>query len=361
MAELIALGAAEDHAAVIQRASQAMDRCQRRINSQQGAGEAGLAAVSSLAVWAAALVLAPAVLNGSLPGAHLAMLTVFILASFEAVMPLPAAIQRAGEMAAAARRLFELIDARPAVPEPAEPARILAVAPALGLSIRGLRFRYSPDQQLVIEGLSLEAPAGSRVALVGPTGIGKSTLVNILLRFWDYGQGTIELTRAGEASIELRSLPGDEARRIFSVLPQSPYLFHATIRENLLVASPSNRELDEGELFSALQTAQLGDFVRRLPDGLDTTVGEGGRELSAGEARRVALARALLKDAPIYILDEPTESLDEDTADALLASVAARLRGRTLLVISHRARDLSLAENVVHMPPHSNRASSRET
>ncbi len=134
-------------------------------------------------------------------------------------------------------------------------------------------------------------------------------------------------------------------------MEQSPHLFHASLRENLALALPDDRQGEDALLLDALQTAQLADFVAGLPEGLETTVGETGRELSGGEARRVALARTLLKDAPIYVLDEPTEGLDDETADALMKAVAQRLRDRTLIVISHRERDLSVVDRVVRMSP----------
>jgi ATP-binding cassette subfamily C protein CydC len=149
--------------------------------------------------------------------------------------------------------------------------------------------------------------------------------------------------------VELRSLRGEDARRLFAVVPQSPFFFHASVRENLSMALPEGREGDAEAMRSALETAQLAPFVAALPEGVETTVGEKGHELSAGEARRLAVARTLLKEAPIYILDEPTEGLDEKTADSLMAALNARLRGKTLIVISHRDRDLSFAEKVVRL------------
>jgi ATP-binding cassette subfamily C protein CydC len=351
MAELIALGAVEEHAARIEKASRGLILRQRRLSSLQGGGDAGLTAASSLAVWAAVFLLAPAAASGALSGADLAMLAVFVLATFEAIMPLPGVIQRAGEIAAAARRLFQLIDTRPAVAEPKVPSHLPVdpSAPALGLSIRDLRFRYAPDQRWIIDGLSLEVPAAGRIGIMGPTGTGKSTLVSLLLRFWEYEQGSISLTSGTRSPVELRSLPGDEARRIFSVMPQSPHLFHASLRENLALALPEGREKDDAAMKDALAAVRLTSLVATFTDGLETMVGEKGRELSVGETRRVALARALLKDAPIYILDEPTEGLDEETAESVLAAVDARLRGRTLIIISHRPRDLSIADTVAHM------------
>ena len=226
------------------------------------------------------------------------MLTVFVLATFEAVMPLPSVIQRAGELAAAARRLFELIDAVPAAAEPARPARAPSGSDAVGLSIRGLRFRYAPETPWVFSDFSLEVPAGSRIGITGPSGAGKSTLVSLLLRFWDYGEGSITVAEAGGTPVELRELQGDAVRELFSVVPQSPFLFHASIRENLALALPGDRQGDDRTMRSALHTAQLAGLLDSLPDGLETTVGERGLELSAGEARRLAVARALLETGP---------------------------------------------------------------
>jgi ATP-binding cassette, subfamily C, bacterial CydC len=351
MAELTVLGALDDHAARLVADSRALGACQERLASQQGAGDAGIVALSSLATWTAALVLAPRVAGGALPGPDFAMLTVLVLASFEAIMPLPAVIQRAGEMATAARRLFELIDLPPAAREPemAGPAGPLPASPAMGIRVNGLRFRYAADRPRVYDGLSLEIPAGAITAIVGPTGAGKSTLVSLLLRFWEYEGGSIELTFPGRPPVDLATLPGDQARSLFSVMPQSPHLFHASIRDNLLVAWPGEEDPGDGTLQAALEAAGLADLLASLPDGLSTMVGELGRELSVGEARRVALARALLKEAPVYLLDEPTEGLDEAGAEALLRLVTGRLRGKTLVMITHRERDCAIAQRVLRM------------
>lgn len=363
MAELVALGAAGAHAERIEEAGREMDRRQRTLSSLQGLGDAGIVATSALAVWAAAFLLVPVIGSGRLPRADMAMLTVLILASFETIMPLPGVMQRAGEMAAAARRLFQIIDAEPAVAEPIRPATIYPGHPGqpipgpVSLSIRDLRFRYAPEQPWVFDGLSLDIPAGGRLGIVGPTGVGKSTLVNVLLRFWDYEDGSVRIlagadgrNTAGVNGYDLRSIATEDVRRLFSVVPQAPYLFHASIRENLLIAPPP---AGEEALSSALEIAQLTDFVASLPQGLETIVGETGKEISTGEMQRIAIARALLRDAPIYILDEPTEGLDDRTAALLLDALARRLRGRTLIIISHRERDLELVDSVFPIQPSS--------
>ncbi|HVP19594.1 MAG TPA: thiol reductant ABC exporter subunit CydC [Spirochaetia bacterium] len=343
MAELEALGAGEFQAARITEAEREMDRRQRRLNSLDGIAEAQITAVSTLAAGAAALILAQRVGEAGLPGPDLAMLTVVVLASFETVRPLPGVLQRLGEMAAAARRLFEIIDEKPKVAETVAARPVGSpdhgVSAPVDLIIRDLRFRYSPDFPWVLRGLSLEAPAGIRLGVAGPTGAGKSTFVWVLLRFWEYEDGSIRVVFHDAGSPreeELRSLGSEEARALFSVVPQSPYLFHASIRENLLLANPAAR--DE-ELWSALDSAALSGMVSSLPAGLDTIVGETGREISGGEAQRLAVARALLRDAPAYVFDEPTEGLDDRTAETMLASIDRRLSGRTLIIISHRPRD----------------------
>ena len=374
MAELVALGAADAHAGRIEAAGREMDGRQRTLASLQGLGDAGIVAAGAGAVWAAAFVLAPVVTAGGLPRADMAMLTVLVLSSFETIMPLPGVMQRAGEMIAAARRLFQIIDAEPAVKEPTlvEPAAAAPPAPAppaaapdtphhgaVSVSIRDLRFRYSPEQPWAIDGLSLDIPAGARLGIIGPTGAGKSSIVNVLLRFWDFEAGSIRVFNAAGGAgtdpdgCDLRSISADDARRLFSVVPQAPYLFHASIRENLLIALPpahdSAASAREEALESALQTAQLTELVSRLPDGLDTIVGETGREVSAGEMQRIAIARALLRDAPVYILDEPTEGLDDRTAVMLLEAVARRLRGKTLIIITHRERELAIVDSVFRL------------
>jgi ATP-binding cassette subfamily C protein CydC len=370
MAELVALGAAGAHAARIEAAGREMDRRQRTLASLQGLGEAGIVAASALAVWAAAFVLVPVVAGGGLPRADMAMLTVLVLASFETIMPLPGVMQRAGEMTAAARRLFQIIDSEPAVNEPAvrgtakrgpsAPVFVpgMQTAGPVSLSIRDLRFRYSPEQPWTLDGLSFDLPAGARRGIIGPTGAGKSSIVNVLLRFWDFESGSIRVFNAADGKgaadsdgHDLRSMAPEDVRRLFSVVPQAPYLFHASIRENLLIALPPGLDsaAQDAALLPALQTAQLTELIAALPDGLETVVGETGREISTGELQRIAVARALLRAAPVYVLDEPTEGLDDRTAGLLLDMLARKLQGRTLILITHRERELAIVDSVVRL------------
>jgi ATP-binding cassette, subfamily C, bacterial CydC len=354
MAELEALGAGGFQALRVESAEREMDRRQRKLSSVQGMAEAQITAVSLITVWASTLITASLVAGGMLPGPDMAMLTVVVLASFETIMPLPGVIQRFGEMAAAARRLFQVIDGKPRLMDATRelPASDVekpqsARTDSVGLVIRDLHFRYEPNLPWVLSGFSLEAPAGSIVGVSGPTGVGKSSLVSVLLRFWEYETGCILVTEGRNTrETELRTLGAEGARRLFSVVPQSPYLFHASIKDNLVIAREG---ASEEELWSALRDAELSDFVASLPAGLDTIVGETGREISVGEGQRLAVARALLREAPVYILDEPTEGLDDLTAERLLDSLVRRLAGRTVIIISHRPRDHRMADAVFRM------------
>jgi ATP-binding cassette subfamily C protein CydC len=176
--------------------------------------------------------------------------------------------------------------------------------------------------------------------LTGPSGVGKSTVAEILLRFRPYG-GSVTVGGG-----EIRDLAADDLHGLIAALPQRPHLFNATISDNILLGNP---EAEDDKLCEALEDAGLAAWIAALPLGLDTPVGEGGSAVSGGEARRIALARALVKDAPIMILDEPTEGLDAVTEQEVVARLAERTRGKTLLVITHRPACLALADRVVRM------------
>ena len=193
----------------------------------------------------------------------------------------------------------------------------------------------------MLDGVSFSVPAGGRVAITGPNGSGKSSLVNLLLRFWDYEAGTIHI--GGQ---DLRALPADDARRLLAVVPQHTHLFNATVRDNLYLAAP---EASDDDLIAACQQAQLHDFIQSLPQGYDTLVGENGLLLSGGERQRLAIARAVLKDAPIFILDEATSQLDAVTERRLMQSLAPFMAARTTLIITHRPAWLAGADQVVSL------------
>lgn len=335
-AELVLLGAVDRHAATVDDLSSRLIAAQDRLAA---IGAATMAAVIGCAGCCIALVLlvcAPQVQSGTLSGPQLVMLLLFAAAVFEAAGGMPTALLLLPAAAASAQRISELASANPPVPEPGEaqpfPSRY-------DLSLHGVTFSYDNDTQ-VLAGFSLELPAGGRIALTGASGSGKSTIAEILLRFRDY-QGSITL-----GGVELRQLAAADLQQHLAVLPQKPHIFNTTIRENLLLARP---EATAAELATALHDAVLDGWIAALPEGLDTRVGEGGSAVSGGEARRIALARAMLKDAPLMILDEPTEGLDRDTEQLLLERLDRRLQGKSLLVITHRPAPLALVERVVRL------------
>lgn len=329
MREILAFGQSR-------RQRERVDALSREIGSLQGrmAGITGLSnaltgLAMNLAMWSVLALGIPLVARGMLDGVYLAMLALTALSSFEAVIPLPLVFLHLEESLAAARRLFKITDSEPAVVD--HHGR----SPAPGrydLRAEGLRFRYAPDESWVLDGLDFQLPHGGRVAIVGASGAGKSTVVNLLLRFWDYNEGSFRL--GGQ---ELRAYSQESLRRLIGVVPQHPHLFNATIRENLLLARPG---AGEEELVHVAREAQLHDFIQSLPRGYDTYVGEGGLNLSGGQRQRLAIARVLLKNAPILVLDEATAGLDPVTEREVMTALYRLMEGRTTVVITHRLAGL---------------------
>ncbi len=246
-------------------------------------------------------------------------------AGFETLSGLPRAGVSLGTAAAAARRVLHTATAGPAYPDPAVKREAQS---ARALRFRGIDFAWSADAPPVFSGMTLDIPAGARIAVLGPSGSGKSTLAALALRLIAPQAGEILL---GDTDIAL--LNAADLHRRITYLSQATHLFDDTIRHNLLLGRPGATDLD---LWEALDRAAIGDTVRALPDGLGTWLGEGGARLSGGQGRRVALARALLSDAPILILDEPCAGLDAETERAFLATLFAEVAGRTLVLITHR-------------------------
>jgi ATP-binding cassette subfamily C protein CydC len=268
------------------------------------------------------------------------MLALFALASFEAVTPLPLAMQTLGESLAAARRIFSLADSLPAVTEPVEP---LAMPEYFAYRFRNVSFRYRPDSPEVLHGLSLQLAPGRKLAVVGATGCGKSTLASLLLRFREPTGGSILLNER-----PLQHYSGEALREHIAALTQQTHLFNTTIRDNLLLACP---DADQQAIEEVCKTALIHDFITAQPDGYDTVTGETGVRLSGGQARRVAIARALLKNAPLLILDEPTEGIDPETARQLMLNILARVeyRRQSLLLITHQLQGLERMDEILVM------------
>jgi ABC-type multidrug transport system fused ATPase/permease subunit len=228
-------------------------------------------------------------------------------------------------------------------PDPPTPP---AAAPRwpFALALEGVGARYPGQERPAIAGVDLRLEPGERVALVGPSGAGKTTVVNLLLRFLDPEAGRVTL-----AGRSLRDYRLQDIRHIIAVAGQDSHLFSAGIGQNVRLARP---QATDREVEQALRRAQIWDWVSRLPHGLDTLVGEAGHELSGGQRQRIVLARALLADAPVLILDEPTAHLDPATAGELIGDVFAAAAGKTILLITHRTEGLDLVDRVVELPGH---------
>nr|WP_202446104.1 thiol reductant ABC exporter subunit CydD [Streptomyces sp. SID4941] len=299
---------------------------------------AGLSALlCGLTVVAAALVALPAVRDGRLAGVALAVVVLTPLAAFEAVNGLPLAVQFRRRIGRSAERVYEVLDAPLPVREPADPAE--SPASPFPLVLRDLSARHGGADRDALDSVDLTLVPGRRVAVVGPSGSGKTTLAQVLLRFLDAREGSYSL-----GGVEASALDGDTVRTFVGLCAQDAHVFDSSIRENLRLARTG---ATDDELCDALARARLLDWVRSLPDGIDTLVGEHGARLSGGQRQRLALARALLADFPVLVLDEPAEHLDLATADALTADLLDATRGRTTLLITHRLAGLDAVDEVL--------------
>jgi thiol reductant ABC exporter CydC subunit len=344
-----ALGAVQDKGAQVGTAT-----------ARSGYGRGAAAAVSALATGAALLgavcFAVPAVRTGALAGVLLAVVVLTPLAAHEVFAGLGPAAQEIPRLRASADRVAEVL-ARPApVAEPSAPTPL--PAPPYHLAARGLTVGWTPGEP-VLRDVCFDVPAGSRVAIVGPSGSGKTTLAMVLLRFLDYEAGEPDqASQAGQAcetggagtvtlnGIDIRAFAADDLRTVVGLCEQDAHVFDSTLEANLRLAKP---DATPGELRDALARARLLAWTESLPQGLGTLVGEHGARLSGGQRQRLALARVLLADFPVVILDEPAEHLDEETADELTRDLLAAVAGRTVLLITHRPVDPATVDQVLRL------------
>jgi ATP-binding cassette subfamily C protein CydCD len=340
LADILAYGRADDHATQLAVTGRAYGQAQKRMACISGLHNGLAILLTNLGLWLVIYLTIPQVTEGHVTGPMLASLALLTLASFEAVTPLPLAAQMWESIREAARRLFEIVDAEPMVKDSRE-QRVESSDKELPstLELSNLSYTYPGQNIQAIQGISFRLDSGKSLAIVGPSGAGKSTIVSLLLRFWEYSLGDIRL--GGES---LHGLEQDEVRGRCAVVSQSSYLFSTSIYENLRLARPSaSRE----EIEKAAKHAQIHEFIMGLPNGYETYIGEQGLRLSSGERQRLAIARALLKDAPILILDEPTANLDPLTEKQVLETLFGVMRGKTTLLITHRLVGLENVDEIL--------------
>lgn len=342
MAELVAFGQEDRQAARIEKLNRELVKVQVRlgaINALQGSLGSLL---TNAAAWTILVLAIPIIRNGQMDPVYLALVVLATLASFEAVLPLGQAFQYLAVSLVAADRLFEIVDKAPPIktlPASGPVAQAEAGTSGYSLEVKNVSFSYEAGQPEALQNLSFTLRPGQSIALVGESGAGKSTLANLLLRFWDYERGEIRL-----GGRDLKTIPPEEVRNIIGLVSQRTHLFNATIRENLSIANP---KAGQTAIEAACRQAQVHDFITGLPQGYDTPVGEFGLALSGGERQRLSIARAILKNAPILVLDEPTANLDRQNEQLVMQALQNLMQDRSTILITHRLVDLARFEEIL--------------
>jgi len=339
MADLLAYGRADERLAQIDANGLDYGNAQRRMARVTGIHSSLTTLLTNLGMWTILLLCITQVTSGSLAGPMLASLTLLTFASFEAVIPLPLAAQMWNSSREAARKLFEVVDTVPAVKDDIQFST--TNYQALNVEFSNLTFTYPKQTTPALQQVTFNVQQGQSIAIVGPSGAGKSTLANLLLRFWDYEIGEISFN--GES---LKMLNQDQVRTQIGLVSQNTYFFNTSIRENLRFA---RRKVTQEEIESAAKAAQIHDIILNLPKGYDTLIGEQGLRLSGGERQRLAIARVLIKDAPILILDEPTANLDALTEKQVLETLFGVMKQKTSLLITHRLIGLENVDKIIVM------------
>lgn len=339
MGEFMFLGAAGSVQKHIADQQANIRLCRQKIFLLEGGARCLSTIIGTLSAVAMLALATHAYHAGTLSAACLPMLALGGLAAFDVVGPLPAAWQLLGHVRVAARRVFAVCDKPPCVPAPA--AKASPVQP-LDLCFCNLGMRYPEAKHWALRHANLLIRQGERVALVGPSGAGKSTLINLLFRFYDYQEGT-----ASFGNVDLKNVDADVMAHHVGVVAQDYHLFQGSIRCNLMIACPN---ATEEKMWRALQIAQLAEFVRAEPAGLDTLIGEEGIRLSGGQARRLAIAQVVLRAPAWIILDEPTEGLDRQTEQELMAALLSALPPQaTIMCMTHNPAVAGLMDRIVRV------------
>lgn len=335
-AELTIFGASQRYREQMENTELSWHDAQRRQSDLTAASQAVMLLIGAIAVLTMLWFAAGGVGDNTQPGALIALFVFCALAAFEALAPVTGAFQHLGQVIASAIRITQITDCPPEVQFP----QTSAMAPTeVNVNLRDISFSYPEQPQKALDGISLSIAAGEHVAVLGRTGCGKSTLLQLLTRAWDPQHGEVllngaPLTQYGETAL----------RASISMVPQRVHLFSATLRDNLLLAAPQATDEALADVLTRTGLEKLLD-----DSGLNAWLGEGGRQLSDGELRRLAIARALLHDAPLVLLDEPTEGLDAATESQVLELLEEVMQKKTVLMVTHRLRGLSRFDQIIVM------------
>ncbi|HCJ6372441.1 heme ABC transporter ATP-binding protein/permease CydC [Citrobacter sp. RHBSTW-00671] len=335
-AELTIFGASERYRTQMEATELQWHEAQRRQSELTALSQAVMLLIGALAVVMMLWMASGGVGGNTQPGALIALFVFCALAAFEALTPVTGAFQHLGQVIASALRITELTEQQPEVTFPDTEA---TVSEKITLTLREVSFSYPGQTQKALDTLSLLAKPGEHIAILGRTGCGKSTLLQLLTRAWDPQSGEILINDRPISTLNEAAL-----RQCISVVPQRVHLFSATLRDNLLLAAP---HASDEALSGMLGRVGLEKLLEG--DGLNAWLGEGGRQLSGGELRRLAIARALLHDAPLMLLDEPTEGLDATTESQMLELINDVMRNKTVLMVTHRLRGLSRFNQIIVM------------
>lgn len=335
-AELMLFSASDRYRKQLEKTEQRWQDAQRRQAELTALSQALMLLIGGVAVVAMLWLTSAGVGGNSQPGALIALFVFCALAAFEALAPVTGAFQHLGQVIASARRITQITGQQPEVTFAAGEGQAFG---QISLTLNQVTFSYPQQPSPALENISLQVGAGEHIAILGRTGCGKSTLLQLLTRAWDPANGEIllneqPLTHLNEATL----------RQAMSVVPQRVHLFSATLRDNLSLAAPGASDI---QLMKALERVGLEKLLE--DSGLNAWLGEGGRQLSGGELRRLAIARALLHDAPLMLLDEPTEGLDATTESQILDLLAEVMREKTVLMVTHRLRGLARFNRIIVM------------
>ena len=326
----------EKKLAISQRIASQITTQERRVFRTTALADAGAELIANWALLAILACLIPLVRSNQISGIYLAVFTLAVQSSFEAVLPLPSVWHYCLAGLEAAKNLLKIsqLDFSSNLPS----TKPMNCTGNKVLLIDKLDFFYKSGTP-VFKNLSFSITKGEKVAIVGVSGSGKSTLFNLLLRLWDQNSGMLYLN-----SVPYNTMTGETVRHAFRAITQNTYIFQGTIADNFRMLYP---DCTEEEILTALQKAQLHDFILSLPNGIHTDIGEDGNQLSGGQRQRLAIARALCRPTPILLLDEPTASLDSITAQNIMDTIIQTLDNRTMLLITHDLRGLASMDRIL--------------